>query len=104
MIPPAYGEAFRRGVTGAELVTVPAAGTWSSWRRPSPSWRRWRGWTSRARPPAIAGGAAPRLRRSGRLAALPSRLVCDLAKDCISSPEVCFGDPSLTVPIGSGKG
>src|SRR5215469_1596848 len=26
MIPPVYGEAFRRGVAGAELVTVPAAG------------------------------------------------------------------------------
>jgi pimeloyl-ACP methyl ester carboxylesterase len=26
MIPPAYGEAFRRGIAGAELVTVPAAG------------------------------------------------------------------------------
>jgi pimeloyl-ACP methyl ester carboxylesterase len=26
MIPPVYGEAFRRGVAGTELVTVPAAG------------------------------------------------------------------------------
>ena len=26
MIPPAYGEAFRRGVAGAELMTIPAAG------------------------------------------------------------------------------
>jgi len=70
--PPVYGEAFRRGVAGTELVTVPAPGTWSSSRRPSPSWRRWRDWIRRALPPAIAGGAAPRLRRSGRLAALPS--------------------------------
>jgi pimeloyl-ACP methyl ester carboxylesterase len=26
VIPPAYGEAFRRGITGAELVRIPAAG------------------------------------------------------------------------------
>jgi len=26
MIPPVYGEAFRRGVAGTDLVTVPAAG------------------------------------------------------------------------------
>ena len=26
MIPPAYGEAFRRGVAGTKLVMVPAAG------------------------------------------------------------------------------
>src|SRR6516162_10799126 len=52
----------------------PPPGTWSSSSRPSPSWRRWRDWIRRALPPAIAGGAAPRPRRSGWLAAAPPKL------------------------------
>jgi len=72
MIPRYMAKHFAAESPAPSSSRFPPPGTWSSSRRPSPSWRRWRGWIRRALPPAIAGGPAPRLRRSGRLAALPS--------------------------------
>ena len=74
MIPPVYGEAFRCGVAGTELVTVPAAGHIHGRRQAGRVRRGGAGPTRLARPPAIAGGAAPRPRRSGWLAAAPPKL------------------------------
>ena len=56
MIPRHMAKHFAAASPAPSSSWFPPPDTWSSSRRPSPSWRRWRGWIRGALPPAICGG------------------------------------------------